>query len=122
MSVADEIRDALARALKDAGVSAEKVTLEHPAELSHGDYATGVALAKAKEAGMNPRELAEKIVANLGTLAGVSKIDIAGPGFINFTLANETIADSVEYARATDMWGAGTTNFGKKIMVEYTDP
>ena len=131
MSVADDIKQALTSALKKEGLSGE-VSLEHPAELSHGDYATGIALAKAKEAGINPRALAEKIVANLGGISCVAKIDIAGPGFINFTLAPETFANVIEMARKDDMlarpslgdggWGSGKENARKKIMVEYTDP
>jgi arginyl-tRNA synthetase len=122
MAVADDIKAALSSALKDAGVSVEEVALEHPGALSHGDYATGVALAKAKEAGMNPRALAEKLVSTMGSIPGVAKIDIAGPGFINFSLTREAYAEAVEQARTTDMWGSGSANMGKKIMVEYTDP
>jgi arginyl-tRNA synthetase len=122
MAIADDIKTALLKALKDVGISATEVPLEFPAELSHGDYATGVALAKAKEAGMNPRALAEKIVEGLGEIPGISKIEIAGPGFINFTLSSKAFAASVLEAQATDMWGSGGAKAGKKIMIEYTDP
>jgi len=122
MAVADDIKTALIRALKEAGVSVSDVPLEHPTELSHGDYATGVALSKAKEAGMNPRALAEKIVASVGDIPGVEKVEIAGPGFINFSLTKETFAEVIEKARAEDTWGSGDMLSGKKIMVEYTDP
>jgi len=53
------------------------------------------------------------------TIAGVARIDIAGPGFINFTLAPEVFAKSIDEARSADTWGAGLENRGKKIMVEY---
>jgi arginyl-tRNA synthetase len=138
MDARGNIESALAAALADAGLKEFKVTLEHPAELSHGDYATGIALAKAKEAEMSPRALAEKIVAGLGTIPGVEKIEIAGPGFINFSLAPEAIWKSIEEGRTSEhlgvglpsslgsptpkWWGAGKANAGKKIMVEYTDP
>jgi len=59
MSVADDIKQALTAALQNEGLSGE-ASLEHPAELPHGDYATGIALAKSKEAGMNPHALAKK--------------------------------------------------------------
>jgi len=122
MDARGNIESALASALMDADLKGFKVTLEHPAELSRGDYATGIALAKAKEAGMNSRALAEKIVAGLGEIIGVEKIEIAGPGFINFTLTKEVFAEVVEKARTEDMWGRGDAKSGKKIMVEYTDP
>jgi arginyl-tRNA synthetase len=124
MSAADTIRKALSRALDgaDFSIAPQDVPLEHPSELSHGDYATGIALAKAKEAQMSPRALAEKIVAIMGEVPGVSRIDIAGPGFINFTLTPESLAERFEEAREMDMWGSVETNTEKKILVEYTDP
>jgi arginyl-tRNA synthetase len=64
---------------------------DHPGDLSHGDYATNIALVYAKSLGLKPHELAEKIVSALQkkSLAEVEKIDIAGPGFINFHLKPE---------------------------------
>ena len=70
MAVSDDIKIALARALARTAVSvsAEDVPLEHPADISHGDYASGVALAKAKEADLSPRQLAEILLTDLGIL------------------------------------------------------
>ncbi|OGG45129.1 arginine--tRNA ligase [Candidatus Kaiserbacteria bacterium RIFCSPHIGHO2_01_FULL_50_13] len=127
MDVRDAIRNALSSALGRVGVSLTKedVPLEHTADFAHGDYATGVALKYAKGAGMSPRELAEKVVAGLGAIDGVEKIEVAGAGFINFFLLPQALADSIERARADnaeEKWGANKINGGKKIMVEYTDP
>ncbi|OGG53409.1 arginine--tRNA ligase [Candidatus Kaiserbacteria bacterium RIFCSPHIGHO2_02_FULL_55_25] len=126
------LKKVVSEALNTIGISTPSVVIEHPAELSHGDYATGAALQYAKQAGIAPRALAEKIVAALGIVEGVSKVDIAGPGFINFHLAPATLAASIEEARKEDMlvlqslgdggWGANKNLAGKKIMVEYTDP
>lgn len=118
------LRNAVAQALESAGISVapELIVIEHPAELAHGDYATGVALQYAKQAGIAPRALAEKIVAALEEIDGVSKTDIAGPGFINFHLAPSEIAASIEEARVEDMWGSNKSGDGKKVLVEYTDP
>ena len=132
MSIRGTLTAHLAKALTQCGVDAADVVIEHPAQLSNGDYATGAALQYAKQAGIAPRALAEKIVAALGTVEGVSKVEIAGAGFINFHLAPATLAVSVEEARKEDMpalrslggggWGANKNLAGKKIMVEYTDP
>src|SRR3989344_502463 len=121
MDGAQSIRDALSRAFQTLGIP-EEATLEHPGELENGDYATGVALRHAKQAGMKPRELAEKIVAEAGKIEGVSKIEVAGAWFINFYLAPQTFAAVLEEARSSDTWGANENEKGKKTIVEYTDP
>lgn len=124
MNTVQDIKQTIAGALASVGIEAvlADIVLEHPAELSHGDYATSVALKYAKQAGKNPRVLAEEIVGAMGTIAPVSKIDIAGPGFINFTLTPQAIAASLDEACTQDMWGVNDLQKGKKIMVEYTDP
>ncbi|MDZ4227265.1 MAG: arginine--tRNA ligase, partial [Patescibacteria group bacterium] len=124
MGVADALRSELSEALKSVGVSVApgEVPLEHPSELQNGDYSTSVAMQYTKEANVAPRNLAEKLVAALGAIDGVAKTEIAGAGFINFYLAPQALAASLEKARAEDMWGANETLERKKIMVEYTDP
>lgn len=118
----ETLEKALITALQSIDITAESVVVEHPTELMNGDYASGVALRFAKQAGVAPRELAEKIVSAMGTIAGISKIEIAGAGFINFYLDSAALAASLEKATSEDMWGANTHEAGKKIMVEYTDP
>ncbi len=109
-------------AAKVAGRDVE-IVLEHPAELAHGDLACTVALALAKEVGEAPRVVAERIVAELGAIDGVEKIEIAGPGFINVTLSRDARVASVEdVLKADASWGANSTHAGEKIICEYTDP
>jgi arginyl-tRNA synthetase len=122
MDVAQGIKDGLGRALEELGITDAKVVLEHPAELAHGDYASGVALAYAKQAGMAPQELAQKIVEKLGSVEGVAKIEIAGPGFINFTLAPSALGNSLSEARSTDMWGNNANSKNEVVLIEYTSP
>ncbi len=117
------IRDALAYALEKEGVVTTDVPLEHTADFAHGDYASSAALVYAKQLAIAPRALAEKIVAGLGTIEGVSRIEIAGPGFINFTLSPAHLAAALEEGRInTEEWGGSVLHKGKKIIVEYTDP
>ncbi|MFN8128714.1 MAG: arginine--tRNA ligase [Candidatus Nanopelagicales bacterium] len=63
------------------------VRVERPKNRDHGDWATNVALVSAKRAGLAPRDLAAKLVSALQTNEGIARLDIAGPGFINITLA-----------------------------------
>lgn len=123
MDTAQTIREALVRALGEAGVQivAADIPLEFPTDISHGDYATGVALRYAKQLAVNPRELAEKLVATIGTIAGVARIEVAGPGFINYTLTSEAVGQTIEAARE-EGWGRGSTEAGQEILFEYTDP
>src|SRR3990170_8271446 len=67
--------------------STEGITLESPKESSHGDLATNAAMVLAKAAGMPPRKLAERLAPLIAVDANVDKVEIAGPGFINLTLA-----------------------------------
>ena len=89
--IVEELKKAISEAVKTLGIETPKVELEHPAELSHGDFSTNIALAYAKELKMKPRELAEKLHQGL-TLCQekgqtlVERVEIAGPGFINFYL------------------------------------
>ncbi|MBI4088305.1 arginine--tRNA ligase [Candidatus Kaiserbacteria bacterium] len=125
----EELKKAIAEALKGTGVSvaAGDIPLEHPAELKNGDYSTGVALQYAKQAGTSPRALAEKLAEELrsSTALGptsISKIEVAGPGFINFYLSPRALAASLRKAIEEDRWGANEKEKGKKVLVEYTDP
>jgi len=92
--------DALATAISDAlagipelDASTVEVKVERPKNREHGDYATNVALILAKKAGMPPRDLAARIVAGLQDNPGIAALDIAGPGFINITLAADAAGE-----------------------------
>ncbi len=95
------IRDQLASAVRDALVALdvdplpETINLERPARREHGDWSSNVALAAAKKAGRNPRELAQALAAHLTAHppAHVLAVEIAGPGFVNFRLADTWLHD-----------------------------
>jgi arginyl-tRNA synthetase len=121
----EKLAEKIKQALTDLGIEPGAIVLEHPGELAHGDYSTSAALAYAKAAQTNPRALAEKIVAELAKnpIAEVEKIEIAGPGFINFHLTQKFFADAIAAIESTkDTWGRADLSNGKKVMVEYTDP
>ncbi len=118
------IRVALTRALEELGVTGISFVVEHPADVSHGDYATNVALAAAKPLGASPRQIAEQLVEKLsGNIKDVPSISIAGPGFINFHLSRAFFATAVGNIPAhANAWGANELGAGKRVVVEYTDP
>ncbi|HNE87947.1 MAG TPA: arginine--tRNA ligase [Actinomycetota bacterium] len=92
--------EALAAAISDALADVPEVPsdgvevkVERPKNREHGDYATNVALVLAKRAGIPPRDLAAKIVEVLRANPGIEALDIAGPGFINITLAADAAGE-----------------------------
>lgn len=122
MEPAATIRGKLAFALaaENVSVQPEDIHLEHTEDFAHGDYASNVALAYAKQLQTNPRELAEKLAAAARGAEGVASVEVAGPGFINFTLAPEIFAKTVKAANSG--WGSNTALAKKMILVEYTSP
>ena len=103
-----------------AGTAPEAIVLERPKNRDHGDYATSIALQLAKAAGKNPREVATLLQEEIAALPGVSKVDIAGPGFINITLDR---ADQAELVRsiltAESQYGTGQSLHGISINLEF---
>lgn len=123
MDTATQLVAALSKALVALGIEDVTPTLEHPADLAHGDWATNVALAAAKAAKKNPKALAEELVEKLGTIEGVEKMEVAGPGFINFYLSRKLFATSVaDVVAVGPEWGKNAVLKGKRVMYEYTDP
>ncbi|WP_151082878.1 arginine--tRNA ligase [Nocardioides cynanchi] len=96
------------------------VTVERPRQQGHGDYATNVALQLAKRAGLPPRDLATLIAARLEVADAVTGVEIAGPGFLNITVAagaQGAVADDVVALGAA--YGTSTALGGEKINVEF---
>jgi len=98
----------------------EGVTVERPRQKGHGDYATNVAMQLAKKAGTTPRALAELIQARLTAVDGIADVEVAGPGFLNVTVAagaqGQVAADIVEAGTA---YGTTDTLAGQRIDVEF---
>ncbi len=110
---------------KAIGGETPNFSVEVPGEKSHGDYATNVALALSKKLGKNPREVAQEIIANIGTQKLFEKIEVAGPGFINFYLSREFFAGELAEILKTKgkpAFAKASAWRGKKVIVEYTDP
>jgi arginyl-tRNA synthetase len=96
------------------------IAVERPKQREHGDYATNVALQLAKPAGLPPRAVAEVIAARLRDLEGVESVDIAGPGFLNITLAQGSAAGlAAVIVAAGASYGRGTALAGSKVNMEF---
>jgi arginyl-tRNA synthetase len=133
LSISDQVSRAILRALALAVSSGdlppgivlpEQITLERPKNRDHGDYATSIALALAKPTGLNPRSIAELLRENLladrdvNTL--LSSIDIAGPGFLNISLAQVGQGSIIQsILHSGESYGNGEALSGVKINLEF---
>ena len=98
----------------------DEIPLERPKNREHGDYASSIALQLAKAAGKSPREIAGLLAQELSTLPNISKVEIAGPGFINFTLNRASQAQLVSVINQSGKsYGNGNSLAGKNFNVEF---
>jgi arginyl-tRNA synthetase len=117
------IKEAISRGIQAKSLSGavpDSIKLERPKDRSHGDYATSIALQIAKPMGKNPREVAQVIADQLTGLEDISKVEIAGPGFINLTLNRASQAQLVEtIVAAKDIFGKSNSLSGVKVNLEF---
>jgi len=111
------VRDAVTKAFPGTEIAIE---LDRPKNADHGDFATNVALQLAKRVGRKPRDAAQAIVEALGHGDEIERADIAGPGFINFTLSRAARFAVVPLVHRTGAaFGRGDAGRGRKVMVEF---
>ena len=97
-----------------------KIIIERTKDAQHGDFATNLAMTLAKSAKTNPRLLAEKIIATLPLHASIAKVEIAGPGFINFFInADEQFQIIKKIHDEGSEFGLSKVGAGKKVQVEF---
>lgn len=130
--IKEELRKLIQEAVERLGFEAKEINLEHPENIEHGDYSTNVALVLAKKLGKNPYELAEAIASKLKSNQSIKthdrtfsyfieKIEVAGPGFINFFLSKEYFLREIEViCKEKEKYGSGKSK--EKVIVEFTDP
>jgi arginyl-tRNA synthetase len=122
MNAADQIRAELVRAARDLGAPEDiEPLLERPRETAHGDWATNLAMVLAKPLRSKPRDIAEKLRTAMSLeRAGVSKVDIAGPGFMNFFIDAGRIASGLkEIIAANESYGRSDVGRGQVVNIEF---
>ena len=127
-----EIRDILTISIQEAlkGLQIDeskisKINLEYPEDISHGDYSTNIAMALAKQVAQNPKALAEKIVVEIlkNKPNEVEKVEVAGPGFINFYLSLDFFAVQTQVIiKAGEKFGRTKVLSGQRFLIEHTQP
>ncbi len=121
----EQIENLIKDVLKNLDIEEINFSVEHPDDFKNGDYSTNIAMVCAKKIGKNPRELAESIKKEIENNLPdeISKVEVAGAGFINFYLSREFFTGSVnKIIEEKENWGKNNLLKSKKIMVEYTDP
>jgi len=120
--LAECVRDAVRRAVKSGDLAVEvpeTVVVERPKVREHGDYATNVALQLAKAAGRPPRDVAQVLARHVED-PGISSVEIAGPGFLNFRLSGDAIGDVVKKVVAAGAaYGTNDRAAGQRINLEF---
>ena len=119
------IQDIIKKWIKETLSTESDFGLEYPMQMSHGDYSTNIALIESKKEGKNPKDLAEDFLKKLeeNKISEIEKIEVAGPGFINFFLKPEVFANVIDVSiKSGENVGKTEKLKGQKILVEYTDP
>lgn len=125
--VKDKLAKHIQKVVKALKLPETEITLEHPGEESHGDYSCNIAMVLATKAKKNPRELAGAIVTELEKnkelKKATDKIEVAGPGFINFWLTNDYLINELKLINANKQ-KIQPFHLGpeKKIIVEFAHP
>lgn len=98
------------------------IQVETARDKSHGDFASNLAMALAKPAGMKPRDLAEKIIAALPPSEAVAQVSIAGPGFINFFQDRAWLARQLQQALDDERLNVPAADPALRVVVDYSSP
>ncbi|AOS00118.1 arginine--tRNA ligase [Bacillus subtilis] len=129
MNIAEQMKDVLKEEIKaavlKAGLAEESqipnVVLETPKDKTHGDYSTNMAMQLARVAKKAPRQIAEEIVTHFDKgKASIEKLDIAGPGFINFYMNNQYLTKLIpSVLGAGEAYGETNIGNGERVQVEF---
>jgi arginyl-tRNA synthetase len=119
--MSDLLRAELARVAAVLGAPNAEFVLERPRDAGHGDLATNLAMVIGRSLKTNPRKLAERVIAELQLPAGqIAKSEIAGPGFINFWLAEDQLGALVRSILAAgSAYGRSASGAGTRVNVEF---
>lgn len=116
----EEIKHLIEKVIKGISKEALIFSVEIPGDKSHGDYSTNIALVLFKKIGKNPIEIANLIKEKIGKNNLFEKIEVAGPGFINFFIKDKFFIENIK--KVNKNYGKGIELKNKKIILDYTDP
>lgn len=100
----------------------DNLTIERPKEALHGDFSTNIALVMTKETRMPPKVLATRILKNLPASFALQNINIAGPGFINFSMSDAWLLEQIETLWLSKTCGVAPSDNPQTIVIDYSSP
>lgn len=116
----NKIIDILSKAINKMGIENIDIYVETPKNTNNGDFSSNIAMQLTKLLKKNPRIIAEEIIANIEVGTVVEKVEIAGPGFINFFVNKASLGDIVTtILEKQDEYGYNSTGNGEKVLLEY---
>lgn len=120
MNIKNEISNILLCAIKKMGINEVNITLEVPNEKEHGDYASNISMQLASILKKSPKDIASEIVKLIEPNKYIEKIEIAGPGFLNFYIKKNVLFDVINLVLSQkEEYGHSLIGKGKKINVEF---
>lgn len=123
IKIKEEITENLRTILNNLGLDIDNIVVEEPQDLSRGDFTSNIALQVSKDLNLSPRELAQKIQEIYPLGEDLEKVEVAGPGFINFYLSKKFLLNRIqEISQKGSEYFKMNTRRGEKCMIEYTDP
>ncbi|MGI5897692.1 MAG: arginine--tRNA ligase [Candidatus Dojkabacteria bacterium] len=124
MDITKKITELISEAILslDYDIPTDQIDVEKPNNPDMGEYSTNVAMKFAKVLKKNPVELAKEIVEKIPIDEDIEKVEVAGPGFINFYLSDKYLVNEIKkIAELGDEYFKSDENSGKNVLIEYTD-
>jgi arginyl-tRNA synthetase len=123
--IKEKIKESIIKALKatNINVDVDQIVVEQTNALDKGDYTSNIAMRVASDLKINPRELAQNIVENIEQTGEIEKIEVAGPGFINFYLSDRYLLTQIQQilSKGGKEYVKSNIKDNKNILIEYTD-
>jgi arginyl-tRNA synthetase len=120
--LATQLARACSAAFEAEGLDARWGAVKQSDRPELADFQCNGCMGAAKQAGMNPRELAAKIAPRISAHASIDRVDVAGPGFLNIVVTNEALSEQATWIGADDRAGGGLANVAEKVVVDFGGP
>jgi arginyl-tRNA synthetase len=122
MKIKSELSKIIETALKNAEIQADEIIISDATKPEFGDYQYNGVMKLAKILKQNPRQIATNVVEHIDTTGMVSKVEVAGPGFINIWLNKEWLSEKTTAILGDDRVGVGQVEKAKRVVVDYSGP